>query len=137
MAVFTIFWCAVFGIAFWLLSLLLKSVQSVIEGLYDAVSDCGFALFLGIVGIVFFLTVYTVVNAFRTGSFFLVIIILLALGIVVTLGGSVGIIAVELIIMAVSCVFEFCKAMLTFINTYVEGAYIFFLNKIKQKVDAL
>lgn len=138
MAIFTIFWCAVLGIFFWLFSMLLKSIQSAIHGILEAVITCGSLTLLGMLGVFLLWAIYNIAIMIRinTGVFGVVlgiIVVIFLAFLLVFIGTAAGEIAITIVSVIVGIIISILEKL----NPAVENAYVFFLKKIKQKVDLL
>ena len=141
MAIFVIFWCAVLGTFFWLLSMGLKSIQSVINGAYEAIVQCIALVIMGVIGWVFFFLLYIIAYGIRTGGFWdmlgNLILGFIVLGFLIGILGGLGAVALEIVIGISIFIISVSIAILELLNELVENAYIFFLGIIKNKVDCL
>lgn len=141
MAIFVIFWCAVLGITFWTISIILKAIESAIYSIYDAIIECGVITLLGIAGLILMYVLYKVSFGIRTGTFWSMVgsLILgcIALAILLGLWGWIGALILEIAALVVTYIIGFCVKVLEFLNVHAEGAYVFFLKKIKQRVELL
>lgn len=141
MAIFIVFWCAVLGTVFWLLSIILKAIQSVINGAFSAILEGGAIVFLGTAGIAFLYLLYSISVGIRTGSIgemiWKVILFFIAIAFIVSLVGGLGAIILELAFLIVSSITSIAISILKFLDACAEAAYIFFLKTIKEKVDLL
>ena len=141
MAIFIIFWCAVLGIVLWFFSIILKGLQSVIYGSYDAIVEWGAITLLAGIVLVFFYMLYGLSSAIRTGNFWDIVggLILSFVGIALVIGlvGSLGALILELAVMAIATIITVVITVLELLNSWIEEGYVFFLKKIKQKVDML
>ena len=137
MAIFTIFWCAVLGVVFWILSMILKLIQSAIISLFDTVRQCGSISIKVFREICFLLLIYIIYDGIGEINFFL----LLLLGVILfflaffikTMGAEVIYQLVEIVMPLINLIIK----MFDFFDTHIFHAYEFFLNKIKQKVDLM
>ena len=141
MAIFTIFWCAVLGIFFWLFSMLLKSIQNAINAIIEAVTSCVSIVIVGMIGVVIMCALYNLAANFRLKGFWEIIggliYYLILVGISFALLAWAGAAIFQVANIIVSVVVGIILAILEGLNPAVENTYAFFLKKIKQKVDLL
>lgn len=141
MAIFIVFWCAILGLLFWLLSVIVKSIQAAIYGVFDSIIKCGIIIVFGLFCCFVLYLFYQISSEIRTGTLFdtLFMIVICVILFSVFFGWlcGIGLIVLELVAAAVYGLIEITIICLEAMNTWTETAYVFFLRKIKRKVELL